>query len=57
MRGLRAWWRRRCCRYCLGKGRTVYHGSGDTATLRSCPRCGTGEKLADTLIPNVRRVA
>lgn len=42
--------------YCGGSGTVVSHGGGDFAVIRSCPVCGTGEKLADSLIPNVRSV-
>lgn len=40
------------CPLCADLGMTLYHGEGETATLRSCSMCGTGLPIAPTEVPN-----
>ncbi len=45
------------CYYCRkdefpGTGKVLHFG-GRFATVRNCPVCGDGERVADTLIPSV----
>jgi hypothetical protein len=40
------------CEYCTD-GSVLWFGGGPFAVLKSCPNCGSGLKLADTMIPAV----
>lgn len=44
------------CDYCEGSnppGTVLYFGNAPFAAVKSCPRCGSGEIIAPTIIPCV----